>query len=339
MVKKTEVIRFILKIYNIIEYYKMIKVFYGIEGNYKDITEDILQKCVFQGKICVPSDDNLRAFIFGDPCFGKVKHILIQEENKPSLLYSDKQPVRYSLSSIIPIYSKLTEKKNIIESIDPIDKIQKIHSKLFFVDGSLQDEWNEQVMVATYLKPNAKVLELGSNIGRNTVMIASLLENDQNLVTLECDPHSVYSLWKNRFVNQFRFEIEPSALSYRKLIQKGWDTIPSDIVLEGYKEVKTITFEEIESKYKIQFDTLVVDCEGALYYILKDSEAMMQNIEMIILESDFFETEHKKYVENIFEKYGLKRVFSEPLTGHPDYIMQKFPKECRDSFYEVWIRE
>jgi hypothetical protein len=294
------------------------KVFYGIEGQYKDITQVVIEKCVFQGKVCIPSDDNLRAFIFGDPCFGKVKHIIIESEDERRLFYSDKQPVRFTVPSSIIIPKKNRDQKYIWNNEDPIQKIQSIHSKIHFIDGSLRDEWNEQVMVASYLKPDAKVLELGSNIGRNTVMIASLLDNDENLVTLECDPISVYSLWKNRFVNQFRFEIEPSALSYRKLIQQGWVTIPSDIILEGYKEVKTITFEQIEEKYQIQFDTLVADCEGALYYILKDSEAIMQNLHLIILESDFFEAEHKKYVENVFEKYGLKRVFSEALTGHPD---------------------
>jgi hypothetical protein len=317
----------------------MVKILYGIEGSYKDISDYVLQHCVFQGKICIPSDDNLRAFIFGDPCYGKVKHILIQIDDERTLFYSEKQPVRYSLSDTISIQSQKNKSKPSFEGKEPIDKIREIHAKLHFVDGSLQDEWNEQVMVATYLKPNAKVLELGSNIGRNTVMISSFLEDDKNLVTLECDPISVYSLWKNRFVNKMSFEIEPSALSYRKLIQKGWVTIPSDVVLEGYKEVKTITFQEIEEKYKIQFDTLVADCEGALYYILKDSEEIMQNLHTIILESDFFDAEHKKYVIDIFTKYGLKQIHSEPLTGHPDYIMNKFPKECRESFYEVWRKE
>jgi hypothetical protein len=317
----------------------MVKILYGIEGSYKDISEYVLQHCVFQGKICIPSDDNLRAFIFGDPCYGKVKHILIQLDDERTLFYSEKQPVRYSLSDTISIQSKKRESKSSFEGKEPIDKIREIHAKLHFVDGSLQDEWNEQVMVATYLKPNAKVLELGSNIGRNTVMISSLLEDDKNLVTLECDPVSVYSLWKNRFVNKMSFEIEPSALSYRKLIQKGWVTIPSDVLLEGYKEVKTITFEEIEDKYQIKFDTLIADCEGALYYILKDSEAIMQNLHTVILESDFFYAEHKKYVIDIFTKYGLTCVHSEPLSGHPDYIMNKFPKECRESFYEVWQKE
>ncbi len=317
----------------------MIKILYGLQGSYKDITQKVLETCVFQGKICIPSDDNLRAFIFGDPVFGKVKHILIQVDQDRTFFYDDKQPVRYHLPMDIYIPTKQKKLKFDIKDKTPLEKIQEIHSKLFFVDGSLKDEWNEQVMVATYLKPDAKVLELGSNIGRNTVMIASILDNDQTLVTLECDPVSVYSLWKNRFVNQFTFEIEPSALSYRRLFQKGWDTIPSDVVLEGYKEVKTITFEQIEEKYQIQFDTLVADCEGALYFILKDSEAIMKNLNTIILESDFSDADHKKYVSDVFTKYGMKCVHSEPLVGHSQYIMNKFPKECQESFFEVWVKE
>lgn len=315
---------------------QMKKILYGIEGSYIDITQKVFETCVFQGQICIPSDDNLRAFIFGDPVFGKVKHIKIQVDKERNFFYDDKQPVRYHIPLSITIPPKMKMKRFHVEDLSPIKKIQEIHSKLHFIDGSLKDEWNEQIMVATYLKPDAKVLELGSNIGRNTVMIASLLDDDQNLVTLECDPISVHSLWKNRFVNRFNFEVEPSALSYRRLIQRGWDTIPSDVVLEGYKEVKTITFEKIEEKYEIQFDTLVADCEGALYYILKDSEAIMKNLKMIILESDFSSAEQKEYVMEVFTKYGLTRIFSEPLVGHPEFIMNKFPKECRESFYEVW---
>ena len=49
----------------------------------------------------------------------------------------------------------------------------------------------------------------------------------------------------------------------RKLIQKGWDTIESDVLLDGYTNVNTITLDQLYSKYNIMFDTLVLDCEGA----------------------------------------------------------------------------
>ena len=39
----------------------------------------------------------------------------------------------------------------------------------------------------------------------------------------------------------------------------------SDELLPGYKPVNTITLEELNNKYNIEFDTLVLDCEGAFY--------------------------------------------------------------------------
>ncbi len=166
-------------------------------------------------------------------------------------------------------------------------------------------------------------------------MISSVLEDERNLVTLECDPISVNSLRKNRFINKFRFQIEPSALSYRKLIQRGWDTIPSDILLPGYKWVNSITYEQLIEKYGIEFDTLVLDCEGAIFYILSDNENILNNIKMIILESDYHNVEQKRYVEGLFMKNGLEKVYSEALIG---YEHLPFPKECRESFYEVWTK-
>jgi hypothetical protein len=166
-------------------------------------------------------------------------------------------------------------------------------------------------------------------------VIASILEDERQFVTCESDPTSVEVLKKNRFVNRFHFGIEDSALSYKKLIQRNWVTIPSEEVLEGYFPVKTITFEELEEKYQIQFDTLVADCEGALYYICKDNENILNNMKTIILECDFYEESQKIYIMNIFHQRGFRRVYSEPLHGYHN----PFPQMCRDSFYEVWVRE
>jgi hypothetical protein len=41
----------------------------------------------------------------------------------------------------------------------------------------------------------------------------------------------------------FSFNTENSALSNRKLIQKDWDTIQSDVLLPDYKWVNTITLK------------------------------------------------------------------------------------------------
>ena len=68
-------------------------------------------------------------------------------------------------------------------------------------------------MVINYLKSDDKVLEIGSNIGRNTLVISSILNDSMNLVTLESDYNICEQLIENKNINNFKFHIENSALS------------------------------------------------------------------------------------------------------------------------------
>ena len=142
-------------------------------------------------------------------------------------------------------------------------------------------------------------MEIGGNIGRNSLVIASLLEEQSNLVTLESSTEIARQLTENRRLNNMNFHIESSALSKRRLIQKGWDTKPSEILEPGHNWVNTITLDELRSKYDIQFDTLVLDCEGAFYYILKDTPDILDNINLIIMENDYKVIEQKQYIDTI----------------------------------------
>ena len=69
-------------------------------------------------------------------------------------------------------------------------KIAMIHSQYNIKYGSLSEELPEQKMAVRYLTGTEKVLEIGSNIGRNSLIIAYLV-GDQNLVTLESNPSIV----------------------------------------------------------------------------------------------------------------------------------------------------
>ena len=62
------------------------------------------------------------------------------------------------------------------------------------------------------------------------------------------------------------------------------------------------TLEELKTKYNIKFDTLVLDCEGAFYYILMDMPEILDNINLIIMENDCNVLEQKKYIDNILTK-------------------------------------
>ena len=208
------------------------------------------------------------------------------------------------------------------------NKLKKIHSQLKIHHGSFNKEFPEQIMAVIYLTGNEKVLEIGGNIGRNSLVISHILNsvNNSNFVSLECDTNISTKLIHNRNINNLKFYIENSALSKRQLIQKGWNTIVSDTILNGYKKVNTITLEELNNKYNIAFDTLVLDCEGAFYYILMDMPEILNNINLIIMENDYHNYQHKLYIDDILKQNNF----------YVDYTKSGGWKPCFNNFYEVW---
>jgi FkbM family methyltransferase len=183
-------------------------------------------------------------------------------------------------------------------------------------------------MVVRYLTGKEKVLEIGANIGRNSLVIASILGNDnqRNFVSLESDINIANQLTHNRELNNFNFHIESSALSNRKLIQKCWDTKPSETLEEGFTWVRTITLAELKNKYNIEFDTLVLDCEGAFYYILMDMPELLNNINLIIMENDYWEIDKKNYIDDILKQNNF----------YVDYVESGGWGPCYSNFFEVW---
>ena len=208
-----------------------------------------------------------------------------------------------------------------------------IHSFLKLEYGTFNEEYPEQIMALKYLSGKEKVLEIGANIGRNSLVINFLLSNNKNsLLSLESDTQSFNKLKRNMEINNFNFHIENSALSARKLIQKDWDTIPSEEILDGYFPVNTITLQDIRKKYPINFDTLVLDCEGAFYYILMDTPEILDGINLIIMENDYHDISHKKYIDSVLKQNNFYIDYTHPLE-FTSYVMK-----CTDYFYEVWKR-
>lgn len=313
----------------------MLHIFYGRAQSYIEITDTVLRFCCDGRQFHIPADDDTRATLFSDPAYGYLKDIVVfaQHDGDPTCsVYPHSTPVELALPPgvVRPARGAAPDPSGPVE-----DRIARIHDWLHFVGGRITDELPEQTMVVRYLDPNAKVLEIGSNIGRNTLMIASVLADSANLVTMECDPAAVKLLRFNRAANDFNFRIEPSALSCRPLIQQGWETIPSDVILPGWNRVSTITFAELVAKHGMAFDTLVADCEGALFFILQDDPTMLDGISTVILEADYPSVENKRSVEAVFARHGLTRVHSEPLVTDWDH---PFPAEVAASFFEVWTK-
>lgn len=296
------------------------RILYGLINNNIDVTELCYNKLNYNNIISIPCGDNERASFFTDPIFGTKKKIFIKKDDNSDLLeFEDNLELKININ---------TFKIETVKTVDINKKLLQIQKILKIKHGSFNEEVPEQKMVVRYLRGNEKVLEIGGNIGRNSLIIASILRNNNNnnFVCLESDPDISRKLCENRDINNFHFFVENSALSKRKLIQSGWSTIVSDVLLDGYKKINTITLEELHRKYNIYFDTLVLDCEGAFYYILMDMPEILDNINLIIMENDYNDISHKNYIDNILKENNFAL----------DYVEKGGWGPCFNNFFEVW---
>ena len=289
---------------------------YGIITNNIDVTNICLTKLLSNNVIIIPAGDENRALFFTDPIYGVLKQVYIVIDDNVTVC-EDSYAVRINI-----VDNRITR----INNLDIENKLSSIQSRLQLKYGSFDEELPEQKMAVRYLTGNEKVLEIGGNIGRNTLIIASILENNNNLVTLESDVNIARQLEENRDLNNFTFYVENSALSKRKLIQRGWDTIPSDTLKDGFNWVSTITLEELKIKYNIEFDTLVLDCEGAFYYILMDMPEILDDVKLIIMENDYWDIYKKNYIDDILKSKNF----------YVDYAERGGWGPCCNNFFEVW---
>jgi FkbM family methyltransferase len=287
------------------------KIFYGTSKQKLDVT-DRCAELTYDGILTIPAGDANRAALLSDPVPGVLKYIYVHDGKNVS---------KYDATNEITINTRTGQ--HLFHVID--QRLNSLQQRLSLKYGTFQEEVPEQKMSVRFLQGHEKVLEIGGNIGRNTMIIASLLQHNA-LVTLETDSEIARQLQENRDSNAFTFPIENSALSTRRMIQKGWDSKHSDVLEPGYFWVNTITYNELVIKYGIDFDTLVADCEGALYYILLDMPEILTNINLILMENDYHELSHKEALDAILTRCGFERMYVEGGGWGP----------CTANFFEAW---
>ncbi len=297
------------------------RILFGNPNYLIDVSQFILQKINIFGKFLIPPRADQRNKLFErDPTEHNLFIIELENDNMMEI-QKDRE---------------LVMDKNVhtgeLRLCTIETKIQEMHYNLFFKYGYLTDALSEQKMAFRFLTGNETVLEIGGNVGRNSVMIASLLNNQSNLVVLECDLNSATKLRENRDVNGLKFHIEPAALSARRLWQKDWDTVVSDSPVENHVEVQIIKWQELQEKYVKTFDTLVLDCEGAFYYILQDFPELLTGIKKILVENDYRQIEHKTYVDNVLKIHGFNVIYQE--AGGSNMC----DPSCESVFYETWAK-
>lgn len=300
---------------------KKIKIRYGVDNLLIDVTTICLSRFKSGNNVYIPSTERLRAKYFTDPLIGVHKKIVISIDGIDKG-YDEDHHVMINLVDMNIVS---------ISEIEIEQKLKSIHDKLSLKYGILEEELPEQKMAIRYLTGNERILEIGGNVGRNSLVIASILADQTNLVVLESNTFISKQLEENKDINGLLFHIENAALSRRRLIQNGWDTKPSEILEDNHFWVNIISFDEIQTKYNLIFDTLILDCEGAFYYILQDFPDIFKNIKLIIIENDYADISHKNYVDDILKDNHFQLLYVEP----GGFWVEKF-KGLWNNFFEVW---
>jgi FkbM family methyltransferase len=313
---------------------------YGIPGHYIDVTELVVKLCGRNNEyIEIPKTEDGRSSLFGDPIWGKLKHILM---NGIEILAE--QDFYIPIKILCP-HTGNFDKNEVAGSFNeqnalkkcpypyignPHEKLKTIHSTLKFTGGVMTDEYPEQVMAISFINPDDRVLEIGSNIGRNSLIISSILSDSSNLTTIESDSNNIPTLTKNRDDNNFNFKIYNGALSRSKLWQRWWVTKPQETCPgQDWTRVNTFMLSQVNNNPTV----LVADCEGALYYILQDFPEILDTVRTILVENDYRDVQHYLAVETIFKENGFDLYYNDYCHEAKQYNLPLYK-----NFFQVWKR-
>ena len=151
-------------------------------------------------------------------------------------------------------------------------------------------EYREQELANTYITSDDVVLELGARYGTVSCIINKKLNNKKNQVVVEPDERVWESLERNKKNNECEFHIVKGFISNKTLDLtnksdcKGYGTTAIDVVNSN---IPSFTLNQIKTKYKLQFNVLVADCEGFLEIFFDENPELYQELNMVIFESDY----------------------------------------------------
>jgi FkbM family methyltransferase len=299
-----------------------IQILYGTAQQRVDVTTVCVNELKKKNIITIPNSDTLRSQYFSDPSPTTKKFVYLLKDGK-----------EYEYDDTATIFIQVTDNTVTIKS-DP--NLNEVYVKLYELSNQLQVKYDtlnnkvpEQKMIIKSLKGTEKVLEIGGGVGVKSIVIASVV-TPTNLVTLESNPLRCAKISENKQLNSLPFHVENSALSTRTLITQDYQTMPSEELLENTQWANTITWSDLQSKYNVDFDTLVVNCNGGFYYTLMDMPEMLTNIQLIIMTNDYDTIDQKEYVDSLLIANHFYVVYVE-IGGI--YVNAGC---CRNKYYEIW---
>ena len=181
-------------------------------------------------------------------------------------------------------------------------------------------EVEEQEIASKYIKKNDKVLELGARYGTVSAIILDKISDPKDCVIVDPDTNITQALTNN--LNKCGYE---DARIFVGTIGSRKKKIHSNDSYATYTEscegdecnIENMTYDNLQRKYDITFNTIVADCEGCLPELIDHIEDM-DPIKKIIFETD--------------------------RAGNVDYnklytkLNERGFKNVREGFVQIWVK-
>ncbi|UJH69044.1 FkbM family methyltransferase [Allomuricauda sp. SCSIO 65647] len=186
-------------------------------------------------------------------------------------------------------------------------------------------EREEAKYLTTHLDPNAKILELGSCLGYISCLTNKLISNKSDHVVLEANPKLIPWIEKNKKENTCSFSIE------NRIISKDTSNtfFIHDLIVGGSTkrvtgekvEIEGSSIEELQKKYNLEFDTLIMDIEGGELDFFRNFQSSVKNFKAIF-----------------FEIHPFAEILTKDEASECEEILLSlgFTKTLSDNNFQVW---
>ncbi|OHX66920.1 FkbM family methyltransferase [Flammeovirga pacifica] len=186
-------------------------------------------------------------------------------------------------------------------------------------------EKQERMYIPQYLPKEAKVLELGGCIGVVSCVINKTLTDPKQHITVEANPYLIEHLNRNKEKNNCQFEVVNKIVSPEKSItfhiNKSIVESSANKKTGTTVEVEGITPHQIQEKYNITFDTLIMDIEGGELHILSQFKEFIGGLKRVY-----------------FEIHPFSNILTQEQADECERILVElgFEKKLDDDFFQIW---
>jgi len=180
-------------------------------------------------------------------------------------------------------------------------------------------EKQERRYLKQFLPKDATVLELGACLGVVSCIANRLLDHPEQQVVVEANPHLIPIIEENKARNKCGFQIEHCIVSNNPTTAFfiGKNILTSSNRRQSAEKISVAgkTVADLEGKYGLKFDVLMMDIEGGELDFLRENREKLKELNVIFMEvhqhPDILSKEDVAECQSIVEEAGFEKIVDE----------------------------